>query len=44
MTNIRKPRPVRKPHTPLRDITPTAGRAAVTPRRPARPITFDSAL
>ena len=38
------PRPVRKPHTPLAAVR-SAGRATGTPgRRPAKPITFDSAL
>ncbi|MFC7264550.1 MULTISPECIES: hypothetical protein [Streptomyces] len=38
-------RPVRKPHTPLSAIAPSAGRAADIPgRRPVKPITFDSAL
>ncbi|MFG2311259.1 hypothetical protein ACGFS9_21715 [Streptomyces sp. NPDC048566] len=46
------PRPTRRPHTPLAAIDPfgtaavrSAGRVTDIPgRRPAKPITFDSAL
>ena len=37
------PRPVRKPHTPLAALEPDS-RVTGTPRRPVKPITFDSAL